>query len=348
MTHRRAGAAGDESIPVVVRYWSPHLSLAIDDWMSVSLQTVLVTGGAGFIGSHLVDALLADGGYRVRVLDNFATGRRQNLEHCRSSIEIVEGDIRDVEIVEDAVQGVDHILHEAALPSVPRSVKAPVTSNDVNVGGTLKLLSAAHKAGVKRVVFASSSSVYGDTEVLPKSEDMPPRPMSPYAVTKLTGEHYLRVFAEIYGMDTLAIRYFNVFGPRQDPTSQYSGVIAKYMTAAVEGGTCIVNDDGLQARDFTYVENVVHGNLLALRAPVLGGRVVNIACGERYTLLDLIDAIGRAAGTTLQIEHREARVGDVRYSQAAIGAARELLGFTPQVDFAEGIRRTFEWYRSNV
>ena len=313
----------------------------------MSLSNVLVTGGAGFIGSNIVDALLAEG-YPVRVLDNFSTGRRENLAHCLDRIDLIEGDIRDMEIVEDAVAGIDCILHEAALPSVPRSIKAPVTSNDVNVGGTLKLLSAAHKAGVKRVVFASSSSVYGDTEVLPKHEGMTPRPMSPYAVTKLTGEQYLRVFADIYGMETLAIRYFNVFGPRQDPTSQYSGVIAKFMTAAINGSAYVINGDGTQGRDFTYIDNVVHANLLALKAPRLSGEVVNVACGEMYTLLDLTAAIDRAAGTRQEIAYRQPRVGDVMYSKAAIGAAESLLGYQPQVGFYEGVRRTYEWYRSRA
>lgn len=318
--------------------------IASHDWKHMSLDHVLVTGGAGFIGSHIVDALLADGSYRVRVLDNFSTGRRENLAHCLPEIELIEGDIRDMEIVEDAVAGVDCILHEAALPSVPRSVKAPVTSNDVNVGGTLKLMSAAHKAGVRRVVFASSSSIYGDTDILPKHEDMLPKPMSPYAVSKLAGEHYVRVFADIYGMETLAVRYFNVFGPRQDPTSQYSGVIAKFMTVALEGGRYVVNGDGLQARDFTFVDNVVTANLLALKAPELEGQAINVACGERHTLLDLIDAINLAAGVDLPIEYREARVGDVRYSQAAIAEANAVLGYEPSVCFSDGIARTFEWY----
>lgn len=312
----------------------------------MAVRTVLVTGGAGFIGSHIVDALLSRGDCRVRVLDNFATGRRENLAHCQSSIEMIEGDIRDMEIVEEAVAGVDAILHQAALPSVPRSIKAPLTSNDVNVGGTLKLLSAAHKAGVRRVIFASSSSVYGDGEVLPKAETMPPRPMSPYAVTKLAAEQYLRVFSEIYGIETGALRYFNVFGPRQDPTSQYSGVIAKFMTVALNGGSCVVYGDGLQARDFTYVDNVVAGNMLALDAEQLTGSAINIACGERHTLLDLIGAIGRAVGRDLPVEYRDPRVGDVRYSQAAIDVARETLGYQPLVPFEEGVRRTFEWYRS--
>ena len=313
----------------------------------MSEETVLVTGGAGFIGSNLVDALLEDGRYRVRVLDNFSTGRRENLVHCRSSIELIEGDIRDMEIVEDAVSGVDCILHQAALPSIPRSVKAPVTSNDVNVGGTLKLLSAAHKAGVRRVVFSSSSSIYGDSEALPKHEGMTPRPMSPYAVTKVAGEHYLKVFADIYGMETLAIRYFNVFGPRQDPTSQYTGVIAKFMEAALDGRGYVVNGDGLQARDFTYIDNVVHANLLALRVDKLEGQALNVACGEKHTLLDLIAAINAAAGVSPTVEFREARLGDIKYSQAAIAEAERTLGYRPQVPFDEGIRRTFEWYSSN-
>ena len=309
-------------------------------------QSILVTGGGGFIGSNLVDALLDDGSYEVRVLDNFSTGRRENLAHCLSDIELIEGDIRDMEIVEEAVADIDMILHEAALPSVPRSVKAPITSNDVNIGGTLKLLSAAHKAGVRRVVMASSSSVYGDTPTLPKKEDMIPNPMSPYAVTKLTGEHYMRVFAQLYGLETLAIRYFNVFGPRQDPTSQYSGVIAKFMKAALEGGTYTVNGDGMQARDFTYIANVVDANLRALKVPKLEGQVINVAVGKKYTLLDLIEAINRVANVELPVEFRPVRAGDVMYSQAAIERAYEILDYKPLVSFGEGIARTYEWYKS--
>ena len=307
-------------------------------------QCVLVTGGGGFIGSNIVDALLGDGAYDVRVLDNFSTGRRENLAHCLNDIELIEGDIRDMEIVEDAVRDVEMILHQAALPSVPRSVKAPITSNDVNIGGTLKLLSAAHKAGVRRMVMASSSSVYGDTPTLPKQEGMMPNPMSPYAVTKLTGEHYMRVFAQLYGLETLAIRYFNVFGPRQDPTSQYSGVIAKFMTAAIEKTAYTVNGDGMQARDFTYIENVVDANLRALKAPILEGQAINVAVGEKYTLLDLINAINKTAGVDLPIEFRESRPGDVKYSQAAIEHARDILGYEPLVSFEEGVARTYEWY----
>ena len=304
----------------------------------------LVTGGAGFIGSNLVDALLADGSYQVRVIDNFVTGHRSNLEHCIDDIELVEGDIRDLEIVEDAVADVDVILHQAALPSVPRSVKAPITSNDVNIGGTLKLLSASYKAGVRRVVMASSSSVYGDTPTLPKSEKMMPKPMSPYAVTKLTCEYYLNVFAQLYNIETLAIRYFNVFGPRQDPSSMYSGVISKFMTAAIGGTSYTVNGDGLQARDFTYIDNVINANLLALKADKLNGEVINVACGEKYTLLDLIAEINQAADVDLPVEFVPDRPGDVRYSLADIAMAKDLLGYVPTVPFEEGIRRTYGWY----
>lgn len=307
------------------------------------MTKVLVTGGAGFIGSNLVDGLLREG-YDVRVLDNFSTGRRENIEHLKKDIELIEGDMRDQEITDQAVDGIDMILHEAALPSVPRSIKAPVTSDAVNVGGTLKLLSSAQKAGVQRMIMASSSSIYGNTVELPKHEGMTPKPMSPYAVTKLTGEHYLRIYNELYGMETLAIRYFNVFGPRQDPTSQYSGVIAKFMTAALEGTKYIVNGDGTQARDFTYIDNVVKGNLLALKVPKLGGESVNVACGCKYTLLDLIDAINRAANVELPIEFGPDRAGDVKYSMAAIEKAKVLLGYEPDIDFYEGIKRTFEWY----
>ncbi|MBE0417451.1 MAG: SDR family oxidoreductase [Coriobacteriia bacterium] len=308
---------------------------------------VLVTGGAGFIGSNIVDGLLADGGYRVRVLDNFATGRRENLTHCLGDIEVIEGDIRDLETVEEAVSSVDMVLHQAALPSVPRSVKAPVTTNEVNVGGTLKLLSAAHKSGVRRVVLASSSSVYGDGEQLPKHEGITPNPTSPYAVSKLACEHYTKVFADIYGMETLAIRYFNVFGPRQDPTSQYSGVIAKFMTAALDDKPFTVHGDGTQARDFTFVENVVRANLLALKVDRLDGSAINVACGDRITLLDVIETLGTLTGRTSEIIFAESRVGDVRYSQAAIERALDVLGYHPSVSFEEGLRRTLEWYAVN-
>ncbi len=311
----------------------------------VEQKRVLVTGGAGFIGSNLVDGLLASGEYRVRVLDNFSTGHRKNIEHCLSDIELIEGDMRDMETVEAAVEGVDAILHEAALPSVPRSIKAPITSNEVNVGGTVKLFSSAQKAGVKRIIIASSSSVYGNTLELPKRETMTPQPMSPYAVTKLADEHYLRVFSSLYDIDALAFRYFNVFGPRQDPHSQYSGVIAKFMQAALGAGECTVNGDGLQSRDFTFVANVVDANLRALEADGLKGQAVNIACGGRISLLDLMHAIEAASGRKLMPLFGPDRSGDVRDSQADITEVHKLLGYEPLVSFGEGIERTFAWYR---
>jgi nucleoside-diphosphate-sugar epimerase len=309
---------------------------------------VLVTGGAGFIGSNIVDALLVDGTYTVRVLDSFVTGRRENLAHCLDRIELVEGDLRDMETVEEAVDGVRFILHQAALPSVSRSVKAPVTTTAVNVDGTLKLLSAARRVGVSRLVFASSSSVYGDGQVLPKAEEMQPRPMSPYAVTKLTGEHFCRVFSEIYGFETVALRYFNVFGPRQDPTSQYSGVIARFITCALSGEPYTVFGDGTQSRDFSFVDNVVSANLLALRAPRASGEVINIACGDRIRLLDMVATLNALVGRDIPVRTVPPRAGEVRHSQAQISKAAELLNYRPVVGFAEGLARTLEWYRQRA
>jgi len=306
---------------------------------------ILVTGGAGFIGSNLVDALLANGSYQVRVIDNFITGHRKNLAHCINDVELIEGDIRDAEIMMDAVSGVDMILHQAALPSVPRSIKSPITSNDVNISGTVKLLSLAQKAGVKRVIMASSSSVYGDTPTLPKIESMTPSPLSPYAVTKLCCEYYLSVFARLHEIETLSIRYFNVFGPRQDPNSMYSGVISKFMKAAIEKTQYVVNGDGLQARDFSYVDNVVHANMLALKAEKLNGEVINVACGEKFTLLDLIAAVNQVSGVDLPVEFAPSRPGDVKYSLADIQAAKSVLGYAPTTPFIEGIKKTYEWYR---
>ncbi len=311
----------------------------------MKLQRVLVTGGAGFIGSHLVRALLETGVYSVRVLDNFATGHRENLSEVSGSIEVVEGDIRDLETVEEAVDGCWAILHQAALPSVPRSIKAPVTSNDVNTGGTLKLLSAAHKAGVQKLVMASSSSVYGDSPVLPKNEQFAPDPLSPYAVSKLAAEYYCKAFHRIYGMETMSLRYFNVFGPRQDPNSQYSGVVARLIDCALYGGEFTLQGDGTQARDFTYVENVVGANLLALECRELKGQAVNIACGSRVSLLTLIQTLRNQTGTEFRVLKDAARVGDVPVSQADIALARVTLGYTPVVSFEDGIAKTLEWRR---
>lgn len=310
-------------------------------------RLVLVTGGGGFIGSNIVDGLLDTGCYEVRILDNFSTGMRQNIAHISHDVELIEGDIRDLETVEKAVRGVDTILHQAALPSVARSVEAPRTTDQVNVGGTLNVLSAAHKAGVRRVVFASSSSVYGDSRTLPKHEELPTSPMSPYAVSKLAGEHYVRVFHTIYGMETVSLRYFNVFGPRQDPTSQYSGVIAKFISCALRGEKYHVFGDGLQARDFSYVENVVQANLRAVEASGICGQALNIACGAKTTLLEMIDKLNELVDSRIDTVREPERAGDVRESQAAIDAAAEAIGYAPTVDFPTGLHRTLEWYRES-
>jgi nucleoside-diphosphate-sugar epimerase len=310
------------------------------------VTTTLVTGGGGFIGSHLIDRLL-ELGHSVRALDNFSTGRRSNLRRTHAQIELIEGDLRDPDTVRRATQGVDIVLHQGALPSVPRSVSDPRTSNAVNVEGTLNVLLAAREAGVRRVVVASSSSVYGETPTLPKVEAMTPQPRSPYAISKLAAEQYTCAFAALYGLETVALRYFNVFGPRQDPTSQYSGVIARFCTTALLGQPYTVQGDGLQSRDFTYIENVVQANLLAATAPDVSGQVFNIACGERITLLDMITILNRLIGRDLSIEHGPARAGDVRHSLADIGKARKLLGYAPAFDVAEGLARTLAWYREN-
>jgi UDP-glucose 4-epimerase len=312
----------------------------------MSVTTTLVTGGAGFIGSHLIDRLLVQG-HKVRVLDNFSTGHRHNLRHVLKDIELIEGDIRDPDTVRRAVQGTEIVLHQGALPSVPRSVNDPRTSNAVNVEGTLNVLLAARDAGTRRVVVASSSSVYGDTPTLPKVETMAPNPRSPYAISKLAAEEYTCTFAPLYGLETVALRYFNVFGPRQDPTSQYAGVIALFCTLALQGKPYTVQGDGLQSRDFTYVENVVQANLLAATQPNVAGQAFNVACGQRITLLDVIAILNREVGMDLPVIHGPARVGDVRHSLADIEKARQLLNYSPSVDVSEGLARTLAWYREN-
>jgi UDP-glucose 4-epimerase len=304
----------------------------------------LVTGGAGFIGSHIVQELVRRG-ERLRVLDNFSTGRRENIAPFLEHIELVEGDLRDLPTVRRAVEGVDYVLHQAALASVPRSVADPLASNSANVTGTLHLLVAARDAEVKRVVYASSSSAYGDSPTLPKQEDMPTAPKSPYAVSKLAGEHYCRAFTEVYGLETVSLRYFNVFGPRQDPASQYAAVVPLFITAMLQGEPPTVHGDGLQSRDFTYVANVVHANLLATTAPGVAGRVFNIACGQRYTLLDLIAILDEIVDAHVTPVHTDPRSGDVRHSLADVTAAQEALGYRAEVDFGEGLRRTVAWYR---
>ena len=301
---------------------------------------ILVTGGAGFIGSHLAERLLREG-HEVRILDSFATGRRSNLD-ALDGVELVEGDIQSYERAHTAVLGCDYVLHQAALPSVPRSIQDPLTSAAVNTTGTLNVLLAARDAGVRRVVFASSSSVYGASTALPKLEEMPALPISPYAVSKLAAESYCRVFSQVYSLECVALRYFNVFGPRQDPQSQYAAVVPRFITAALQGQRPVVFGDGEQSRDFTYIDNVVDANLLALTAPDAVGEVFNVACGERYTLNALLTLVGEVAGVEIDPEYREPRPGDVLHSQAGIDKARRLLGFAPAVGFADGVRRTVE------
>jgi len=307
----------------------------------------LVTGGAGFIGSHIVDRLVQNG-EKVRVLDNFSTGKRANIEHNLGEIDLINGSLTDMGTVRCAVEGVDYVLHQGALPSVPRSVNDPIGSNDANINGTLNLLVAARDAGVKRLVFASSSSVYGDSPSLPKHERMPPDPLSPYALTKLAGECYCRLFTDLYGLETVSLRYFNVFGPRQDPESQYAAVIPKFIKCMLKGERPVIYGDGLQSRDFTYVENNVEANILACSAPRAVGEVMNIACGDRFSLLDLVDIINRILGTSIEPVFEPARPGDVKHSQADISKARELIGFEPKVGFVEGLERLVGWTRGNL
>jgi UDP-glucose 4-epimerase len=303
----------------------------------------LVTGGAGFIGSSLVEELLHRR-QQVRVLDNFATGKRENLAPFLDQVELVEGDIRDLETVHAAVAGVDYILHQAALPSIPRSIAAPITSNETNVNGTLNVLVAARAAGVKRVVYASSSSIYGNSQLLPKREDMPAAPLSPYAVSKLAGESYCLAFAHVYGLPAIALRYFNVFGPRQDPASQYSAVIPKFISLMLAGKPLTINGDGLHSRDFTYIKNVVKANLLAATAPAEISGVFNIACGQRHTLLELIRELNHLLGLKIEPHFGPERPGDVKHSEADISRIRQVLGYEPEVDFAQGLRLTAQGF----
>lgn len=309
------------------------------------MHTYLITGGSGFIGSNLV-AELVNRGEQVRVLDNFSTGRRDNLAPFRRQIDIIEGDVRSYHLVREAVDGVDYILHQAALPSVPRSVRDPITTNEVNVLGTLNVLQAARDAGVKRLVNASSSSIYGDSPDLPKRENMAPRPLSPYAISKLAAEQYCQSFWRLYGFETVSLRYFNVFGPRQDPTSQYSAVIPKFIAAIMAEQPLTVYGDGQQSRDFSFVANVVKANLLACTAPSAAGQVFNIACGKRFTLLNLVDKLACIIGKSPQIRYAPSRPGDVPHSLADISRAREVLGYEPVSDFEDGLRQTVVWFQS--
>jgi UDP-glucose 4-epimerase len=302
----------------------------------------LVTGGAGFIGSSIAQALL-ESGDTVRILDDFSSGRRENIESLPGRVELIEGTVADPDVVARATRGVEIVFHQAAIPSVVRSVENPQATMLAGVQGTTVVLESARRAGVRRVLFAASSSAYGDTPSLPKVEAMAPEPLSPYAVSKLTGEHLMRVFAQLYGLETVSLRYFNIFGPRQDPKSEYAAVIPKFVTAAIRRERPVVFGDGEQTRDFCYIENAVRANLLAAGAPrKLHGEVLNVACGERTSLNQLIKYIGELAGTRMEPEYRPTRPGDVRDSLADIRAAREALGYTPDVDVREGLKRTFE------
>ncbi|HEY7791982.1 MAG TPA: SDR family oxidoreductase [Vicinamibacterales bacterium] len=306
----------------------------------------LVTGGAGFIGSHLVRALV-ERGDRVRVVDSLITGKRRNLDGVEG-VEFIEGDLADLEVARGAVDGMEIVLHQAAIPSVPRSVKNPIESNRANIDASLNVLVAARDAGVRRVVYAGSSSAYGNAAALPKQEDMATGPLSPYALQKLVAEQYAAMFTRLYGLETVTTRYFNVFGPRQDPSSPYSGVISLFISALVEGRQPVIYGDGGQTRDFTYVANVVDGVLRASQADGVSGKVINVATGGRVSLNELFQTLRDLVGSDLEPRYAETRAGDVRDSQADITRARTLLGFTPQVSFEEGLRRTLAWYQEEA
>ena len=305
------------------------------------MSRYLVTGGAGFIGSHLAEELVRRG-HRVRVLDNLSTGKRRNLAHL-PAVEFLEGDVSDPAACARAVQGTEYVLHQAAIPSVPRSVLDPVASNRANIDGSLNILVAARDAGVRRLVYAGSSSAYGDTPTLPKREDMATSPLSPYALQKLVAEQYCQMFTRLYGLETVTTRYFNVFGPRQDPGSPYSGVISLFATALLEGRQPTIYGDGSQTRDFTYIANVVDGVLRACEAPKASGEVINVATGGRISLNRLLEAMNHIVGTSITATYVESRVGDVRDSQADIAKAQALLGYAPTVGLETGLRLTLEW-----
>jgi len=311
------------------------------------MATYLVTGVAGFIGSTLARAVLAQGG-KVVGFDNFSSGKRENLADIQGRIDLHEADLLDLDALHQACRGVDFVFHEAAIPSVPRSVKDPLGNNRANVDGTLNVLVAARDAKVKRVIYAASSSAYGDTPTLPKREDMPPNPISPYATAKLASEYYMTSFYRCYGLETVCLRYFNVFGPRQDPTSPYSGVLAKFITQMLNGDQPTIFGDGKQSRDFTFVDNVVDANLLACKAEAreVAGRVFNVATARRTDLYQTFQILKTLTGYTGDVKYADERAGDVKHSLADISRAEQHLGYKPKVDFEEGLRRTIEWYRS--
>ncbi|MDP6096264.1 MAG: SDR family oxidoreductase [Gammaproteobacteria bacterium] len=311
------------------------------------MANYLVTGGGGFIGSNLVRALL-DAGHAVRVLDDFSSGKRENLSEIQDRIDLIEGDIRDLATCQSSCADMEVVLHQAALGSVPRSVEDPITSNDVNIGGTLSMLWAAKGAKVRRFVFAASSAAYGESAAMPKQEDMPTAPISPYGVAKLTCEHYCRVFCLAYGLETFALRYFNVFGPYQDPTSQYAAVIPLFVSAMLHKKQPVVFGDGEQTRDFTYIDNVVQANILAAQAKEARGEVINIACQKQISLNQILDLLRELLDTDIGANYTDPRAGDIKHSLADISRAREILSFEPAVDFKQGLRLAIDWYKNNL
>jgi nucleoside-diphosphate-sugar epimerase len=307
----------------------------------------LVTGGAGFIGSHIASALLAEGA-RVRVLDDLSTGHRENIDEIGGDVDFIQGSVADEALLAKVLEGVELIFHEAAIPSVPRSVKVPQQTHVASVDGTFSMLLAARDQKVRRVVYAGSSSAYGDQPTLPKSEQMSPDPLSPYAVAKLVGEYYCRVFTRVYGLETVTLRYFNVFGPRQDPGSQYSGVVSRFISSLLSDERPVIYGDGEQSRDFTYIDNVVGANLKAAEASGASGKVINVANGMRITLNQLLAELKDLTGKhDVEAEYLEPRVGDVRHSLADISMARELLGYESKVDLREGLQRTIDWWKDS-
>jgi nucleoside-diphosphate-sugar epimerase len=310
------------------------------------MSTYVVTGGAGFIGSHITEALLRQN-HTVRIVDNFSTGKAANIAPFQKNIEVFALDIADGSGLGDAFRGADYVIHEAAIPSVPKSMLDPVASNHANVDGTLHVLVAARDAGVKRLVYASSSSLYGDSPTLPKHEGMAPNPLSPYGAQKLFAEIYCQVFWKAYKFETVALRYFNVFGPRQDPTSQYSGVLAKFIPAVLQDRQPTIYGDGLQSRDFTYVANVVDANLLACTSPGIAGEAFNVACGDRITVNSMLDQVNKLAGKNVAAIYTPVRSGDILHSQADVTKARTMMGYQAKTTFEEGLRLTVEWYRGN-
>jgi nucleoside-diphosphate-sugar epimerase len=311
------------------------------------MAVYVVTGGGGFIGSHIVEELLRRG-EKTKVIDNFSTGKRENVAAFRDRAEIIEADIAEAKNLAQLLKGADYVIHQAAIPSVPKSIIDPMKSHHANVNGTLNLLVACREAGIKRVVYASSSSLYGDSPTLPKHEGMMPNPLSPYGAQKLFAEMYCQVFTKAYGLETVSLRYFNVFGPRQDATSQYSGVLALFIPAVLQGRRPTIYGDGLQSRDFTYVQNVVEANLLACTAAGVGGQAFNIACGDRITVNSMLQQINEITGKDISPIYVEPRSGDIKHSQADITRAREHLGYAPKVSFSHGLGQTIEWYRKNI